>query len=125
MLLPAGLGTLSAVLIAVGVRRGGWALPLSLVAVAAALVGAARGWVLRIEAGPQRLVLVNWLRVVAVRWAEVARCGCDDDGVWVRRVDGSEVRASAFQHGSRALRFARKPAVAAAAELERIRRRRR
>lgn len=69
------------------------------------------------------LILVNWLRTVRLSWIDVERCGHDSDGVWVRAA-GGELRASAFQHGHRALAFARQPAQEAAARLESLRKRR-
>lgn len=121
----AGLGASTAVLAGAGFDRGGWLLPFSLAAAALTAAAAARSWALRVEVGHKEVVLVNWLRVVRLPWSEVARCGHDEEGIWVRRVDGSEVRASAFQHGHRALGFAREPAAAAAKRLETIRRKRR
>jgi hypothetical protein len=117
-----GMFAVAVSLIGGGVDRGGWMVPASVPVASAAMAAAYRAWVLRIEAQPQGLVVVNWFRLIRLWWPEVARCGTDDDGLWVRRTDGSEVRAAAFQHGGRAFTFARKPAAAAAAELERLRR---
>jgi hypothetical protein len=111
--------------VGVGLDGGGWWLPVSLVIAAAGVGLAVRGWLLRVEVHPDELVLINWFTTVRLRWHDVARCGHDGDGVWVRRADGRELHASAFQHGHRAMRFARQPALDAAARLEKIRKRRR
>ncbi|MCU7728373.1 PH domain-containing protein [Actinoplanes sp. KI2] len=108
-----------------GADRGGWLWPVSFALATVGLVGVGRSLALRIEARPEELVLVNWFHTVHLPWAQVARCGFDTDGLWVRRDDGREVRASCFQHGRVAFDFARVPAKTAAARLEQIRKQRR
>lgn len=96
---------------------GGW-LGLPILAGGAGVALAVRCWTLRVEIGPAQLLLVNWFRTVRLPWGEVVACGHDDTGIWVRRTDGTEVRASAFEHGRRALSVARRPAEAAAARID-------
>ncbi|XVU29911.1 PH domain-containing protein [Actinoplanes sp. CA-054009] len=119
-----GLLCLAALVVGAGVDLGGWVAAFGAAVVPVAVAGMVRGWALRVEAGEGGLVLVNWGRTVRVPWVEVARVGHDSDGVYLRRRDGREVRASAFQHGSRAFGFAREPARVAARRLEELRRRR-
>ncbi|GIE85857.1 hypothetical protein Are01nite_23370 [Actinoplanes regularis] len=116
---------LSAIAAAGGVDQGGWVLPVGFAGAAIGMVGAARSLMLRIEVSPDGLVLVNWFRTVHLPWAQITRCGCDSDGLWVQLIDGGLVVSSPFQHGSQALGFARRPAETAAARLEKIRRKRR
>ncbi|WP_250038392.1 PH domain-containing protein [Paractinoplanes maris] len=122
-MLPIGLVALAVSLIGAGVDRGGWLLTAAVPVASVAMAGAGRSWALRVEAQPHGIVVVNWFRVIRLWWPDIARCGTDDEGLWVRRADGSEVRVAAFQYGSRALTFARRPSAAAAAELERLRKR--
>ena len=107
-----------------GVDLGGWLLPAAVGAASLGMGLAVRSVMLRVEARADGLVLVNWFRTVHLPWGEVARCGSDEDGLWVRRRDGSELRASSFQHGHTAIVIARAPAEAAAARLENMRKRR-
>ncbi len=106
-----------------GIEQGGWWLPAGFAAAVLGLVGAARSVTLRVEARPDDVMLVNWLRTVHLPWSEVARCDYDGDGLWIRCNDGSELRSSPFQHGHTALAFARTPAKEAAVTLENIRKR--
>lgn len=122
--LPAAAFLMGAGVSLAGIGDAGPWWPACLAAAMTAAAGGMRALRLRIEVRPDGLVLVNWVRTVRVPWPEIARIGHDDDGLWVRRRDGTEVRASAFQHGSRAFGFAREPARAAAARLERLRGRR-
>lgn len=112
---------LAVLVISAGVDRGGWVLFAAVLVAGAVMTAGYRGWALRIEAQLEGLVVVNWFRVIRLWWPQIDRSGTDDAGLWVRGTDGSEVRAAAFQHGGLPFGFAREPAVAAAAELERLR----
>lgn len=121
VMFPVGMLALALLLIGGGVERGGWLLPVSVLVATAGMAGAYRGWALRVETQPHGIVVVNWFRVIRLWWPQIDRFGADDEGLFVRKTDGAEVRVAAFQHGSRAFAFARSPAVTAAAELERLR----
>ncbi|MBU2663984.1 PH domain-containing protein [Actinoplanes bogorensis] len=124
--LPSALFLLLAVvLIGGGLDEGSWLVPGGLATGAVAVAVAVRVWVLRVEIRPTGLVLVNWLRTVRVAWPEIYRCGTDDEGVRIEMADGRQLRASAFQHGTRAIAVARKPAREAAKRMEEARRRHR
>ncbi|WJK40656.1 PH domain-containing protein [Solwaraspora sp. WMMA2056] len=118
------LSAASACLLAAAVDEEGWTVLAASSGAAVTFAAAARSVFLRVEAHPEYVVLVNWLRAVRLPWPEIDRFGHDDEGLWVRRRDGTELRASAFQHGHSSPGFTRPPVVAAATRLEKIRRRR-
>ena len=118
-------GGISVGLMVGAVVDGGWTGLAAAAGAAAALAVAVRAMVLRVEVHPEQVVLVNLLRVVRLPWSEIERFGHDDEGLWVRRVNGRQFYASAFRHGYSALGFGRRPAAIATARLEKIRRRRR
>lgn len=115
LLVPVGLAVVVALVAGAGVGGGGPLLLAVLPVTVAAVVAGVRAWALRVEAHAERLVLVNWSVTVRMPWAEVARCGADERGLYVWRADGHEFRSSAFPRGTGAAR-------AAAAELEGLRR---
>lgn len=112
-------------LLAAAVEEGGWTRLAASSGAAVTFAAATRSVFLRVEVHPQHIVLVNWLRAVRLPWPEIDRFGHDYQGLWVRRRDGTELRASAFQHGLTALGFSRRPTAVAVTRLEEIRRRRR
>ncbi|GLW35069.1 hypothetical protein Areg01_80050 [Actinoplanes regularis] len=116
---------LSVMTAAGGVDEGGWLLPVCFAGAAVGMVGAARSLALRIEVHPDELVMVNWFRTVHLPWTRIARCGCDEDGLWVRQNDDGLIRSAPFQYPSVTFGFVRRPAETAAARLEKIRRKRR
>jgi hypothetical protein len=118
-------GGISVGLMVAAVVDGGWTGLAAAAGAAASLASAVRTMMLRVEVHPEHVVLVNWLRVVRLPWSEIERFGHDDEGLWVRRVNGREFYASAFHHGNGAWGYARRESAAAAARLEKIRRRRR
>jgi hypothetical protein len=67
---PAALSALAVLSIAAGIDQGGWLLPAGVAAAVVGIMGAVRGWLLRIEIHPQELTLVNWTSHGAVAVGE-------------------------------------------------------
>lgn len=111
----------AAFLVVGGVDDGGWVFPAALIGSVLVLAGTWRNDRLRVELGPQ-VVVVNFWRRHDIPWREVERFGFDG-GAWVRRTDGRQHGITAFSPSPGAFSFVERRARHAVAVMERARRR--